>query len=165
MTTALLLGSVTAAQADDSGMYEDSAVYIGAAMGSYNINNGSLDNNDRVMKALAGFQFNNFFGLEAAVTDFNRVNNGGDYFESDGHGVAAVFSLPLGIFVKGGQFWWSTDSVIGNTSQSSNGKDPFWGVGLKFGFTDSLALRLEVERYDVQDTHLKTYTAGLDFKF
>jgi hypothetical protein len=159
ITTALLLGPVTAAQAESPG------VYIGAAMGSYNINDGDLDNNDRVLKTLVGLQFSSFFAIEGAWTDFNRVNNGNDRFESDGHGVAAVLSLPLGIFVKGGQFWWSTDSVFGGTSQSSNGNDPFWGVGFKFGFSDNLALRLEAERYDVQNTNIRTYTAGLDFKF
>lgn len=159
LTTVLLLGSVTAVQAEDSGFY------VGAALGSYNINDGSLDNNDRVLKTLVGLQFNSFFAIEGAWTDFNRVNNGNDNFESDGQGVAAVLSLPLGIFVKGGQFWWSTDSVISGTAQPNDGNDPFWGVGFKFGFTDHLALRLEAERYDVQDTYLNTYTAGLDFKF
>ncbi len=159
ITSVLLLTSLTAAQAEDSG------IYIGAAAGSYNINDGNLDNNDRVLKTLVGLQFNNFFAIEGAWTDFNRVNNGNDRFESDGQGVAAVLSLPLGIFVKGGQFWWNTDTVFSSTPQSSNGNDPFWGVGFKFDFNDHLALRLEAERYDVFNTRIKTYTAGLDFKF
>lgn len=159
ITTVLLLSSVTAVQAESPG------IYVGAALGSYNINDGNLDDNDRVLKTLVGLQLNSFFGIEAAWTDFNRVNNGGDQFESDGQGVAAVLSLPIGFFAKAGQFWWDSDSVFSGTSQSSNGNDPFWGVGFKLDFTDNLALRLEAERYDVINTHINTYTAGLDFKF
>jgi OOP family OmpA-OmpF porin len=159
ITIALLFCTVTAAQAENPG------VYVGAALGSYNINDGNLDNNDRVLKTLVGLQFNNFFALEGAWTDFNRVNNGSDRFESDGHGVAVVLSLPVGIFVKGGQFWWNSNAVLNGASQSSDGHDPFWGAGFRFGFNDNLALRLEAERYDVLNTHINTYTAGLDFKF
>jgi OmpA-OmpF porin, OOP family len=159
ITAVLLLGSVTTSQADDSG------IYVGAGLGSYKVNNGSPADNDRVIKTLVGFQFNSLFAIEGAWTDFNRVNNNGDRFEADGKGLAAVLSLPLGIFVKGGQFWWSSDAVLSSTSQSTNGNDLFWGVGFKFGFSKHLALRLEAERYDVLDSHINTYTAGLDFKF
>lgn len=155
----LLLGSVTASQAGDTG------IYVGAGLGSYKINNDNLADNDRVIKTLVGFQLNSLFAIEGAWTDFNRVNNNGDRFEADGKGLAAVLSLPLGIFVKGGQFWWSSDAVLSSTSQSTNGNDLFWGVGFKFGFSKHLALRLEAERYDVLDSHINTYTAGLDFKF
>lgn len=159
ITSVLLIASLTAAQAEGPG------IYVGAAVGSYSINDGNLDNNDRVLKTLVGLQFNNFFAIEGAWTDFNRVNNGNDRFESDGHGVAAVLSLPIGLFVKGGQFWWDTDSVFSGLTHSTNGNDPFWGAGFKFALSEHVALRLEAERYDVLNTHLNTYTAGLDVKF
>ena len=163
ISAALLLSSMTTAQANESG------VYIGAGMGSYSIDVNNLDQNDDVIKALIGMQFNDMFGVEASLTDFDRVNNGGDRFEGDGHGLAAVLSFPVGeasaLFVKGGQFWWDTDASFSNTSQSSNGNDPFWGAGFKFGFTEALALRLEAERYDVINTHIKTFTLGVDYRF
>ena len=159
ITTALLLCSVTVAQAKSPG------VYVGAALGAYNINDGNLNNNDRVIKTLVGLQFNRLFAIEGAWTDFNRVNNGLDRFESDGQGVAAVLSLPVGIFVKGGQFWWSSNAVLDGTKKPSNGNDPFWGIGFKFGLNDHLALRIEAERYDVLNTYIKTFTAGVDYKF
>lgn len=159
ITIALLFGVVTAAQAEISG------VYVGAAVGAYNINDGNLDNNDRVIKTLVGLQLNSFFAIEGAWTDFNRVNNGGDRFESDGYGVVGVLSLPIGLFVKGGQFWWDSNAVVNGASQSGDGHDPFWGVGFRFGLSNVLALRLEAERYGVVNTHINTYTAGLDFRF
>lgn len=163
ITAAFLFSSITTVQANESG------VYIGAGMGSYSINVNNLDKNDDVIKTLIGVQVNEMFGIEGSMTDFDRVNNGGDRFEADGHGLSAVLSFPVGessaLFVKGGQFWWDADASISNASQSSNGNDPFWGAGFKFGFTDALALRLEAERYDVINSHVKTFTLGVDYRF
>jgi OOP family OmpA-OmpF porin len=163
LSAALSLGLLTAAQAKDSG------IYLGASWGAYSIKESDLDDNDDVLKAVVGGQFNDWFGVEGSWTDFSRVIGGGDRFESDGKGLAAVFSMPVwdksSVFVKAGQFWWESDSSLGGALGASKGNDPFWGGGLKFGFTDHLALRLEAERYEVADTNLNTFTAGLEFKF
>lgn len=165
LSTVLLLGPLTAAQAQKPG------VYVGAGAGAYSINESNLNDNDRVLKAYVGGQFTNWFGVEGSWTDFNRVNNsGGDNFESDGGGVAAVFSLPMGstssLFVKGGQFWWRSDSVLGGAlGATSSGNDPFWGVGAKIGFNKHLAIRIEVERYDVAAINLYTLMGGLEVTF
>lgn len=163
LSTALLLGPLTAAQAQKPGLY------IGAAVGAYNIDEGNLNENDRVLKAYVGGQFTNWFGVEGSWTDFDRTDNGGDRFSADGVGLSAVLSLPMGstssLFIKGGQFWWDSDSVLGGSLGASDGNDPFWGVGAKVGFNDHLAIRLEVERYDVADVELYTLMGGLEFKF
>lgn len=163
LSTALLLGPLTAAQAQKPGLY------VGAGVGAYSIKESNLSDNDHVIKAYVGGQFTNWFGIEGSWTDFNRTNSGSNRFEADGAGLAAVFSLPIGptssLFIKGGQFWWKSDSVLGGTLGASDGNDPFWGVGVKVGFNDHLAIRLEVERYDVADIHLNTLTGGLEFKF
>lgn len=163
LTTVLLLGPLTAAQAQKPGLY------VGAAVGAYSIDESNLSDNDRVLKAYVGGQFTNWFGIEGSWTDFNRVDNAGDNFEADGVGAAAVLSLPMGstssLFIKGGQFWWKSDSVLGGTLGASDGNDPFWGVGVKVGFNNHLAIRLEVERYDVADINLYSYMGGLELKF
>ena len=163
LSTVLLLGPLTAAHAQKPGLY------VGAAAGAYSIDESSLKENDRVLKGYVGGQFTNWFGVEGSWTDFNRVNSGGDNFESDGAGLAAVFSLPIGptssLFVKGGQFWWKSNSVLGGTLGASSGNDPFWGVGAKIGFNNHLALRFELERYDMADVNLYTLMGGLELKF
>jgi opacity protein-like surface antigen len=164
LSAVLLLVPLTAAQAKGPG------IYLGGAWGAYSIKKSNLDDNDDVLKAYVGVQFNDWFSIEGSWTDFNRLNNdSGDKFEADGKGLAAVISFPVGststVFAKGGQFWWDSDSAFGGTLGASKGNDPFWGAGFRFGFNDHLALRLEVERYDVADTKLKTFTAGVEFKF
>jgi len=165
LSAALLLGPSTAAQA------KSPALYFGGAWGAYSINQSNLDDNDDVLKAYVGFQFTDWLGIEGSWTDFNRLDNAGagDHFQTDGKGLAVVLSLPLGsasaIFVKGGQFWWDADTSIGGVSGASKGNDPFWGAGLKLGFNEHVALRLEVERYDVDDLKIRAFTAGIEFKF
>lgn len=102
-------------------------------------------------------------------TDFDRLNNSaGNRFEADGKGLAAVISFPFGnssIFVKGGQFWWDSNSSSGGVLGSRDGNDPFWGGGLRLGLTDNVSMRLEAERYDVSNTDINAYTVGLEVKF
>lgn len=165
-----LLGFSGTVQAQNSEQARFPGVYLGASWGSYSIKQSEFSKNDHVLKTVVGGQLNNWFGLEGSWTDFNRTDNGnGDKFKADGMGVAAVLSLPVGAtssaFLKGGQFWWKSDSALGNTTGASSGNDPFWGVGFKFGFNEHLALRLEAERYDVWQTRISTVTAGLEFKF
>ncbi len=163
LSTVLMLGPLTAAQAQKPGLY------VGAAVGAYSIDESNLSDNDRVLKAYVGGQFTNWFGVEGSWTDFNRVDNGGDKFDADGAGLAAVLSLPMGstsaLFIKGGQYWWKSNSVLGGSLGASNGNDPFWGVGAKIGFNNHLAIRIEVERYDVADARLYTVMGGLELKF
>lgn len=164
LSTALLLGPLTAAQAQKPGLY------VGAEVGAYSIDESNLAENDRVLKAYVGGQFTNWFGVEGSWTDFNRVDNSaGNRFSADGAGVAAVFSLPMGststLFIKGGQFFWKANSVLGGTLGAGDGNDPFWGVGTKIGFNDHVAIRIEVERYDVAAINLYTLMGGVEFKF
>jgi len=160
---ALLLGTSIAAQAEGTG------IYLGASWGSYSINESNLNDNDNVIKFVVGAQILPWIGVEGSWADFNRINSGVDNFSADGKGLAAVFSIPVGtsstIFFKGGQFWWNSDSVLGNVLGASSGSDPFWGAGFKYGFNNNFALRLEAERYDVAAAHLKTITAGVEFMF
>jgi hypothetical protein len=163
LSAALVLGPMAVAQANDSGLY------LGASWGAYSINESDLDDNDDVFKTVIGGQFNDWFGVEGTWVDFKRTGGGVSSFESDGQGLSAVFSMPVGgnssAFLKVGQFWWESESPLGGGLGASDGNDPFWGGGFKFGFTDSLSLRLDAERYEVANADLNAFTVGLEFKF
>jgi OmpA-OmpF porin, OOP family len=160
---ALLLAPLTAVYAQRPG------IYLGGAWGAYRINESNLDDNDDLYKLFAGIQFTDWFGLEGSWTDFSRLTQGSASFDADGKGLAAVFTLPFSdknaFFAKAGQFWWETDSNLGTTFGNSDGEDLFFGAGFIFGFNRHVALRLEVERYDVSSIDLDAATIGLQFKF
>lgn len=159
----LMLAPLTAAYAQGSG------VYLGGAWGGYSINESTLDDNDDLLKAYIGGQFTDWFGIEGSWVDFDRLDRGSNRFEADGKGLAAVLSLPYSdtsaIYAKAGEFWWESDSTLGGAVGGRDGNDPFYGAGLKLGFTKNLALRLEWERYDVADIDLDTASVGLQFLF
>lgn len=159
----LLLAPFTATYAQRPG------VYLGGAWGGYSINESTLDDNDDLLKAYVGGQFTDWFGIEGSWVDFDRLDRAGDRFEADGKGLAAVLSLPFSdtsaIYVKAGEFWWESDSVLGGVAGDKDGSDAFFGAGLKLGFTRNLAMRLEWERYDVSHVDLDTASIGLQFLF
>ncbi len=163
LSTVLWLGPLTAVHAQKPGLY------VGAGVGAYSIDESALSDNDHVLKAYVGGQFTSWLGVEGSWTDFNRTDSGSNRFKADGAGLAVVFSLPIGptssIFIKGGQYWWRADSFLGGTLGDSDGNDPFFGVGAKLGFNDHIAIRFEVERYDVASIELYTLTGGVEFKF
>lgn len=148
---------------------EQPGVYLGASGGGYRINESDVDDNDKLVKGYVGGQLNDWFGIEGQWTDFNRLDNGNSRFDADGKGLAAVFSLSTGsassLFLKGGQFWWDSNSAMGGVVGDKDGNDPFWGAGFKIGFNKNVGMRLEYERYDVADIKLDTATVGLQVNF
>lgn len=165
LMTALLVGPISTTYAAP-----ETGFYFGGSWGAYKINEGALDDNDDMLKAFGGWQFTNWFAVEGQWTDFNRQNNsGGDRFEGDGWGIAAVFSMPLGdrsaIFGKVGNFFWDSDSSFAGTARDPDGDDPYFGAGFLFGFNRHVGLRLEWERYDIADVNLNAFSAGIQFTF
>ena len=82
LSAVLALGPLAAAQAQKTGLY------VGAAAGAYSIDESNLSDNDHVLKAYVGGQFTDWFGIEGSWSDFNRLDNDNDHFESDGAGLA-----------------------------------------------------------------------------
>lgn len=166
--SAVLLLVPLATNADEPGEFHP-GVYLGGSWGAYRINESNLDDNDDLLKGFIGAQFTNWFGLEGQWTDFNRLDSGNSSFEADGGGLAAVFSLPTGgtsaLFIKLGQFWWDSDSVLGGVVGDQDGDDPFGGVGFKLGFNRHVGLRLEYERFDIANIKLDTASVGVQFNF
>ena len=144
-------------------------VYLGGSWGAYRIDESNLDDNDDLLKGFIGGQFTNWFGLEGQWTDFNRLDSGNSRFEADGGGLAAVFSLPIAdtssLFIKLGQFWWDSDSVLGGVVGDKDGNDPFGGVGVKLGFNRHVGLRVEYERFDISNIKLDTASVGVQINF
>jgi hypothetical protein len=165
-----LVSALALAPIATSNAAPEKGFYLGGAWGAYQITEGSLDDNDDLLRVFGGVQITEWFGVEAQWADFNRQsNNNGERFEADGAGVAAVFSLPIGdrsaFFGKIGNFWWKSDANFGGQVRSGDGDDVFGGAGFLLGFNRHVGLRLEWERYDVNKADVDTFSAGVQFTF
>ena len=143
--------------------------YFGGSYGQYRIDESGLKKNDALWKAFIGAQFNNWFGLEGSFVSFDRASSQSSSFETDGWTAAAVLSLPLGpnsaLYAKGGEYWWNAKSSFAGVSKNTDGNDPFWGGGIRFGLTDVICMRVEYERYKVSTIHLDSVSVGLQASF
>jgi OOP family OmpA-OmpF porin len=124
----------------------------------------SCEDQDTAWKLFGGYQFNRYLGYELAiavmgertafVAGIGAMSASFRFFE-----VTLTGTLPLGerlsAYGKAGIYTWDIDytlppGFIG--SADSNGHDSTFGLGVKYQFTRSFALRLEWQRYnDVGD--------------
>lgn len=167
--------SVTATAADDSGWF------AGAAIGQSDIDASGISfDEDTSYKLFAGYDFtrNWALGVEyadlgefdvtsslpAGVTAFTEVD-GFNFYGMYSHHINDSFSL----FAKAGIFIWDVTAVAsgpgGTATASEDDSDFSWGLGGAFNMTDSAALTLEFQRFDIGDDEVDTITGGITFRF
>jgi len=183
MTT--LVGSscmlaTTQIQAEDGNAL--GAIYLGAAYGYSRVDNEDFEDNNTVLKAFAGIKVFNFLGIEAAINDFGTAKGTGTSSELKGNTLAIAAFLPLSehanIFAKVGNLWWDNKiTVLDTFNDTLSGNESFYGVGANLAVSDSLAVRFELERYDVildkdevgiafdREFELDVASVGLSFSF
>jgi OOP family OmpA-OmpF porin len=170
--TCLLLGSTAAV----AGPF-----YVGASVGKTDLQvndlGGSFSSSATTYKAFAGFRFMKFFGIEGGYVDFGSQEDsdaGTDLsVDATAWDAFAVGILPFGkhfeMFAKAGLFRWerSTDSSGAVADSSSDtGTNPVYGVGAAFKIMKHLAVRLEYEKFKMNDIDSLTQSsAGVDFRF
>jgi OmpA-OmpF porin, OOP family len=162
--TAVLLSASWTAVAAEPGLY------FGATAGVASIKQDELDEDDpSFWKAYVGTQVNPWLGVEASWIEFAKSEQDDVDLQSNGFSAAALLSLPLGeassIYAKAGQFWWDADATVGGVGVSNDGNDTFWGAGFLLGLTDNLHVRLEFERYKLDDIDIDGASAGLQLTF
>jgi OmpA-OmpF porin, OOP family len=159
----LVLGAVPAPALSQAGWYvglgagrlkTGDECPTGAAPGA------SCEDEDTAWKLFGGYQFNPYLGYELAIADMGQrsaslsgigvVTARFRFFET-----VLTGTLPMGqrlsAYAKAGIFAWDIDydlppGFIG--SADSNGNDYTFGLGVKYRFTRSFALRLEWQRYN-----------------
>lgn len=160
--------------------------YIGAGWGEYKFEfdsdafDSDFDDDQDVWRVYGGVQFNEALGLEIAYYDFDEGGDGGLASDLEGASLAAIFSAPLhdrfSLFAKVGWFWWEADieetsPVIPGVpplSEDFDGDDVFFGAGLNVGLTDSLEVRLEYDRFELDrdiNPDLDMASISLQYKF
>jgi OOP family OmpA-OmpF porin len=153
----------------------------------------SISNDDRHfgLKAFGGYEFNRYFALESGYFDLGRFGFTADTtpagslrgdIKIKGVNFDAVGSLPIGekfsLFARAGlNYADAKDSFAGTGSVAVIDPSPRkWAPNYKFGFgaeydfTRSVGMRIEAERYRIDDAvgnkgDVDLYSAGLVFRF
>ncbi|HEX7026177.1 MAG TPA: outer membrane beta-barrel protein [Gammaproteobacteria bacterium] len=165
--------------------FADPGAYVGLGYGQYSFefqdDSTGFDDDREVIKVFAGGQFSEAFGLELTYLDFDEAHDSDINAEIEGWSLAGVFSAPLAdnfaIYGKLGWFSWETDvrgrlggtgPVLIEIDESIDGDDLFYGAGVRIGLSDAIALRLEYDRYEIDeeiDPELDILSANLQFGF
>jgi opacity protein-like surface antigen len=161
-----------AAERNDGG----ASAYIGGSIGYYRINDDDfLDGNDRLKdnrtawRGYAGLEANRIVAIEAAYTDFGKTTDSDADMELTGVSAAVLVSIPLipiiAPYGKIGVMFWDRDRTLGPLSSSDDGNDIFFGLGTRFTVTNHFDIRLEYERYAIDDTDIDMASLNLQFRF
>lgn len=144
-----------------------SGLYLGVGGGV--AKNRNINDSDTAVKAIAGFDFNETFGIEGQYIDFGEAVGPGFRSQADTVAVEGVVNLPFtprfGVFGKGGVHYASRDTTVLGVSGSDNQTDATYGAGVKFDFTDYLGVRGEFERFEIKNAATDVVSASLMFKF
>src|SRR3984885_1629668 len=153
----------------------------------------SISNDDRHFgfKAFGGYEFNRYFSLEGGYFDLGRFGFTADTLPAgslhgdiklNGVNFDVVGSVPLGdkfsLFARAGlNYADAKDSFAGTGAVAVIDRSPSkWAANYKFGFgaeydfTRFIGMRIEAERYRIDDAvgnkgDVDLYSAGLVFKF
>jgi hypothetical protein len=151
--------------------------YVGASSGKVENRNwcdvspAACDDKDSGWKIFAGNQLNRFVGYEFGYTDLGQLTNTGITAEADGIVVSLVGMIPVGemfsIAARVGAFRWNSDvnSTTPSLSRSRDGTNMTLGVGAKIPLGKRIDVRVEWERYDVDDDDYSLISAGIAFNF
>ena len=165
----------SAGGASASGVLETGS-YAGGSLGQYRYEDSSLDDDNfeddsESYKAFLGARLNRVFSIEAGYNKYGEVEDQGRRFEADGIPLSISAALPLSPgfapYAKLGQLYWDLEgegnSEIGN--ENIDGNDTFYGVGAWLNLSRNLNMRLEYERFELDDADLDMATAGLALQF
>jgi len=151
----------------------------------------SDDNHHFGFKVFGGYEFNRFLALETGYFDLGRFGFAahttpvgslrGD-IKINGANLDLVGSVPIGeqfsLFARAGlNYAQAKDSFVGTGSVAVIDRSPHkwnpdykFGFGAEYDFTRSLGMRIEAERYRIDDAvgnkgDVDLYSAGLVFRF
>ena len=152
----------------------------------------SINDDDRKLgyKVFGGYQFSKYFALESGYFDmgkfsFNATTSPPGTFSGDlklkGFNLDTVGILPIAdkfsAFGRLGVNYSEVKSSFSNTgsvgtfpNQSKRAANYKYGLGLQYDFTKSLGMRVEAERYRIDDTignrgDVDLISAGLVYRF
>ncbi len=153
----------------------------------------SLDEDNKGAKLFAGFNVDDNFAIEGHYSDFGEASlsgNNGDQFVDEGvtyqflttatvkikaksYGLAGVYKLnkinEITPFVKLGWYKWDAEATVNagtvSGSASTDGTDKFYGLGFSYPLSDTVNIRTEFERYEVNSYDSDYVSVGISQNF
>ena len=146
--------------------------YAGAGVGQSMVDESFVDDEDVGYQVFGGYQFNPYFGVEAAYTDFGEVDLTGNVgnLEADTWSLVAVGTLPFtdkfSGYAKAGFHSWDAEVSAPEIGRANDdGTDPTYGLGLQYRFNDTVALRGEYSRFELDDVDVDLAQVQVRFDF
>ncbi|RMJ03097.1 outer membrane protein A [Marinobacter litoralis] len=157
--------------AQDNTSRDNSGPYISGSYGGYKSHGGEFDDENDMLGAALGYQFNEFFALEAEYIDFGNFGDDDVEGKLKGAGLSAIGRLPLtqsfGVYAKAGAFASAFDVDAFDESETYDEVNPFVGAGVDFRVTEQLTAFAEYNRYNVDidedDFNGQVNNSGPDF--
>lgn len=151
LTSAMLAAPVVWAQ--DNTDRDSSGVYVSGSYGGYKSHGGEFDDENDLFGVGLGYQFNEFFAVEAEYIDFGNFGDDDVDGKLKGTSLGLRGRLPLtdtfGVYAKAGAFASSFDVDAFDESETYDEVNPFVGAGVDFRVTEKLTAFAEYNRYNV----------------
>ncbi len=132
---------------------DQSGPYISGSYGGYKSHGGEFEDENDLLGAALGYQFNSFFALEAEYIDFGNFGEDNVEGKLKGFGLGAVGRLPLtesfGVYGKAGAFASAFDVDAFDENETYDDVSPYVGAGVDFRVTQQLTAFAEYNRYNV----------------
>lgn len=150
---------------------------IGAASIDEDVDGFRFDSDSTSFRIYGGYEFNDYFALEAGYMDlgsFNeQVDQGGNIVpvsaDADGFTFAARGSFPVGekFSLHGtiGSFFWDGASEIAGVGDNVSDANVFFGVGAGFDLTSNFSLRADVSQYELDGVDSNVFSLGFQMNF
>lgn len=153
-----------------------SHVFLGAGIGHYRMDGEDfveegdrLSDNRTAYRLFGGAQINRYLALEAGYVDFGEANESEGSLETDGFTLAGLIHIPLlpnfAPYGKVGHMVWDAEGSMADNHRDYSGNDWLYGVGGRFDLSDRLALRLEYDRYTMDESDVDMASISLQVRF
>ena len=156
--------------------------YVGGTLGKTyvdeDIGEFRFTGNGTSYRISGGYEFNDYFGLEASYLDLGTLDDvvdiGGQMIPvsatADGYSLAATGRVPMGerFSANGRVGYYFSDgqsTVAGITENDPSERNPFVGVGLAYGLTEIVRLRLDVDYFDMDEVQPIVASVGFSIHF
>lgn len=150
--------------------------FIGGGAGYYRLEDDNFldesegfDDDELSWKIFGGLDFAKVFALEVAYLDFGETSVQTIDIDADGWTVAGLLAIPLtphfAPYGKVGMLYWDADAEINGVSGSDSGEDGFFGVGARFTISKQSDVRIEYERFKLDDVDLDLASVNFQLRF